>query len=103
MPVKVSRYFGKQYYRFHVRVTQSGLDRELWSRHAIVPVISHSPVAAVRLVREEFAPLVNDPTEFECLGPKGGVTHRYVGYEGLIMARMWGVSSDYEQLKLQLV
>ena len=40
------------------------------------------------------------PTEFECLGPKGGVTHRYVGFEGLIAAQMFACRPDWTQLKL---
>ncbi len=55
-PTKLSKYRGRQFYRFWVHITQSGLDREIWEKHAEVPVISHSSVEAVRLVQDELAP-----------------------------------------------
>lgn len=100
LPHKLGKYRGRQYYRFFVVAAQSGLDREIWSRSETLPVISHSAVEAVRLVQEEIAPLVDSPTEFKCAGPKGGVTYRYTGYEGMVWARMCRVRSNETQLEL---
>lgn len=84
----VGTYKGRKYYRFQVRLTQSGLDRDFWITQALVPVVAESAAAACNLVRDEIAPLVNHPTEIECLGPQGGLTSRFIGYDSLIWAKM---------------
>lgn len=98
LPTPLLPYRGRKMFRFRVVITQSGLDRELWNRQLDVPVIAPSAMAAVRLVQDEFAPKLFDPTEFECAGPKGGVTHRYMGYESIIGARMFAERSTGTQL-----
>lgn len=100
LPTPLLPYFGKKYYRFTVRATQSGLARELWERKTEFQVIAPSPSAACNLVKDEIAALVNDPTEIECAGPKGGVTHRWIGYDSLVWAKMCVERGDWEQLKL---
>lgn len=99
-PTPLDRYRGKKYYRFQVRVTQSGLNRTLWEKRADVPVISNSATKAVNLVRDELAPFLDYPAEFECMGPGGGVAHRFVGYESLVWAKMCRVNPDETQLVL---
>jgi hypothetical protein len=100
-PIPLSPYRGKKYYKFQVRVQQSGLDRTLWSRGIMFPVIASLPTEACNLIRDEVAPLVNDPTEIECLGIKGGVTHRWIGYESLIAAKMFQTLPEGKQLCLK--
>jgi hypothetical protein len=97
-PIPLSKYRGKRYFKFTVRVQQSGLDRELWKRAVEFPVISASAAEACNLIRDEVAPLVNDPTEIECLGIKGGATHRWIGYESLIAAKMFQCQPAFAQL-----
>ena len=99
-PIPLSRYQGKRYFRFTVRVKQSGLARELWERAWEFPVIASTPADACNLIRDEVAPKVNDPTEIECLGMKGGITHRWIGYESLIAAKMFSCRPDFAQLPL---
>jgi hypothetical protein len=99
-PTPLLPYRGKKFFRFHVRVMQSGLDRTIWERSALVPVIASSAVAAIRLVQEEFGPIVNDPTEFECAGPKGGITHRFIGWESLVAWKMFACRPAGKQLEL---
>jgi len=102
LPTPLSRYRGKRYYRFHVRLMQSGLDRTIWEHSEMVPVISDSAVKAVQLVQDECAPLLNYPAEFECLGPKGGITSRFTGYQGLIGAKLYSFSDNGHQLMLPI-
>lgn len=97
MPYPLSSYFGKRYYRFMVQLKQSGIS---WEHSETVEVIAPSASAACNLVKDEFAPLVERPTEIECLGPKGGSTGRFIGYESLIAAKMFAERGDWEQLKL---
>jgi hypothetical protein len=99
-PIPLSRYQGKRYFKFTVHVKQSGLDRQLWERNCEFPVIAQSAAEACNLIRDEVAPLVNDPTEIECAGMKGGVTHRWIGYESLIAAKMFSCRPDFTQLSL---
>jgi len=99
-PIPLSRYHGKRYFKFTVRVRQSGLDRQLWERAWEFPIIASSAAEACNSIRDEVAPKVNDPTEIECLGMKGGVTHRWIGYESLIAAKMFSCRPAGEQLPL---
>ena len=98
-PIPLSSYRGKRYYKFQVRVQQSGLDH---IRGILFPVIASSPADACNLIRDEVASLVNDPTEIECLGIKGGTTHRWIGYESLIAAKMFQTRPKGEQLCLKI-
>ena len=99
-PIPLSKYHGKQYFKFQVRVSQSGLSHTLWSRGVTFPVIAASTAEAVNLIRDEVAPKVDDPTEIECLGMKGGVTYRWLGYDSLIAAKMFAARPAMEQLPL---
>ena len=98
-PIPLSPYRGKRYYKFQVRVQQSGLDH---IRGILFPVIAPSPADACNLIRDEVAPLVIVPTEIECLGIKGGITHRWIGYESMIAAKMFQTRPEGEQLCLKL-
>ena len=100
LPYPLMPYFGKKYYRFNVRLKQSGLARDYWERSQTVQVIAPTPSASCNLVKDEFAPVVEHPTEIECLGPKGGITSRFIGYESLIWAKMSEERGDWKQLKL---
>lgn len=95
-------YQGKKYRRYQVVLEQSGLDRNYWHQDAVVPVIAESPIEACHLIKNEFAPLVNHPTEITCAGPKGGTRHLFIGYEGLIWAKMCQETPDYTQMVLAL-
>lgn len=99
-PAPLGKYRGKQYWRFTVRLSQSGVSRTFWQHDAEVQIIAPSPAAACNAIKDEFAAGMEHPTEFECLGPKGGVTHRYVGFEGLIAAQMFACRPGWTQLKL---
>lgn len=99
LPKRLGVYQGKTFSRYSVVLTQSGLDRELWSREGIVEVVAESPKAACWLVKDEFAPLVNHPTEIECAGPKGGLSHLFIGWESMIWAKMCATPKG-EQLML---
>jgi hypothetical protein len=94
----LSRYFGKRYYRFQVRVTQSGVHRTYWEFSQSVPVIASSAPEACRLIKDEIAAKVDQPTEIECAGVKGGITSRFIGYESLIWARMCAGDTENNQL-----
>lgn len=102
-PIPLSKYRGKRYYKFQVRLKQSGLNRTLWERSETVPIIASSPAEACNAIKDEFAPKVDHPTEIECLGIKGGITARFIGYEGLIWGQMCAVRPDYKQLTLSIV
>jgi hypothetical protein len=99
-PIPLSKYRGKRYYKFQVRLKQSGVHRDYWERTELIPIIAESPAAACNAIKDEFVSLVTDPTEIECLGPKGGITARFIGYEGLIWGQMCRVQPDYKQLPL---
>jgi hypothetical protein len=99
-PIPLSRYFGKRYYKFQVRLKQSGVHRTYWERSELVPIIAPSAAAACNAIKDEIASLVTEPTEIETLGPKGGVTARFIGYEGLIWGQMCKEQPDYKQLSL---
>jgi hypothetical protein len=100
LPRKLAKYRGRQYWKFFVVASQSGLNRTLWEHARELPIIATSASEAVNTIREEVAPKVDYPTEIECLGPKGGIVHRFIGYESLIWAKMGTVRGEYEQLKL---
>ena len=94
----LNKYFGKQYYRFQVVLTQSGLGRTYWEHKVALPIIAATPAEACNAIKDEFAASFENPTEIECAGPKGGVTHRFVGYESLIWAKMCADNPDKDQL-----
>lgn len=71
-PQKLGKYRGKTYYRFPVRLTQSGVGRDFWEHQIEVDIVAPSATAACNAIRDEFAAKVEHPTEFECLGPQGG-------------------------------
>ena len=98
-PQKLGKYRGKTYYRFPVRLTQSGVGRDFWEHQIEVDIIAPSATAACNAIRDEFAAKVEHPTEFECLGPQGGVTYRFVGFESMISAKMFAcdIQPDYQQ------
>jgi hypothetical protein len=99
-PTKLGKYRGTQYWRFTVRLTQSGLNRTYWEHDAEVQIIAPSPAAACNAIKDEFAAQMEHPTEFECPGPKGGIAHRFLGFEGMIAAQMFACRPDWQQLKL---
>lgn len=81
-------YRGKRYYKFTVVTETSGL---FWSKKRVFsPVIAESPVAAIELVREEvFKEVAKNPDklhpmEFLTWGVKGGLTHRFSGWESMV-------------------
>ena len=95
---------GRNVFTFFVRVQQSGVrdaqhDELFWCRSGLVPVVSTSAADACNYVRDLVAPYVTHPTEIECLGPKGGQTHRFIGWDSLMAAKML-LSPFDEQLTL---
>jgi len=96
-------YRGKKYFRFQVRATQSGVNRSFWKHAITVPVIAPSPAAACGFIRDEIAPKIEHPTEIECAGVRGGVTHRFIGYDSLISAKMWAGRKTHKQLEFAYV
>lgn len=99
-PTPLLPYFGKRYYKFNVRLKQSGLSREYWERSQMVQIIAPTASAACNAIKDEFVSLVEHPTEIECLGPKGGTTSRFIGYEGMIWGQMCAVRGAWTQQKL---
>jgi len=84
----MNKYKGRQYYKFHVLVEASGL---FWRKRVIHgPIIAESPASAIEVVREGIYKAIADkpdsmhPTEFTTWGVKGGVTHRFSGWESMI-------------------
>lgn len=102
LPVPLGKYKGKLYSRYTVVLSQSGLSHDLWAQAMSVQVIAESPAAACRAIKAEFASKLNYPTEFECQGARGGVVSRFLGYEGLVMAQMDAVTTDWRQLEMAL-
>jgi len=93
----LNRYKGKQFYRFYVVVSQSSI----YHREEIVlSIIAPSATDAVNAIRDEFWGKVTNPTEFEVAGPKGGITHRFIGWESAVAGQMWATRPDAVQLGL---
>lgn len=82
----LSPYKGKAVYTFNVVVRQSGID---WQHEETIAIVSQSAAEAVNFIRDILAPRVEYPTEIETTGPKGGIVHRFIGWESLIGARMF--------------
>lgn len=99
LPKLLGTYRGRSYSRYYVVLTQSGLDRDFWISRAAIEVVAESPSAACNLVKDEIAAKVNHPTEIECMGPKGGITSRFIGYDALIWAKMQAAQPDERQLE----
>lgn len=100
------KYKGKTYSTYYVRISQSGVrdqshDELHWCNESLVPVIAQSPADAIRLVQDEIGHLVQHPTEFECMGPKGGIVHRFIGWESMIAQQMFHCRPMFEQLTLR--
>lgn len=72
---------GKRFHRYPVRATWSGIS---WKHEVRDVVIAESPAAAANWFLEFWASKVLQPVEVEAVGPKGGVTFRYLGWEGSI-------------------
>jgi len=100
LPHPLGTYRGKKYSRYSVVLRQSGLNRTLWQHERVAEVIAESPKAACWFIKDEFAPLVDYPTEIECAGPKGGIAHLFIGYDALIWAKMCAPKPDWAQLTL---
>lgn len=99
---RLGRVQGRNAYRFVVIVSQSYLDYTLVEDRLHVEIIATSAAEACNTILAEFAPMVEKPTTFETRGTKGGVTRRWVGWDGLIGAKMWRGHPDHDQLELRL-
>jgi hypothetical protein len=99
LPHKLGSYRGKNYSRYTVRVTQSGIG---WEHHADFEIIAESPKAAVNAIQDELAPRMGRPTEFETVGPAGGKCHRFCGWESLVAYQMFACRPESGQLPLNL-
>lgn len=100
---------GRTVWTFFVRVSQSGVrdaqhDELFWINQKGVEVVAHTAADACNLVRDLIAPHVERPTEIETIGPKGGRTGRFIGWDSLIAARMFanGYADELEQTNLNL-
>ena len=93
-------FHGRRVYRFRVRVEyQQGLFNDTdKSYHDVVAFTAADAANWTRdnLVDAERLDLVDVVTR----GPRGGITHRYMGYESLIFYSMLGRRTDARQLDL---
>lgn len=82
----LNEYRGKQYYRFSVLISQSGVAREPWQcQRLIKDVIAEKPADAINWVRDNVPPLIAQyPCNWSTRGVKGGRTHRFAGWETVI-------------------
>lgn len=95
-------YRGKRYYKFTVMTVTSGL---FWAKKRVFsPVIAESPASAIEVVREEIYKEVAknpdklNPMEFLTWGVKGGLTHRFSGWESMVGgALMYQVTPTMQQ------
>jgi len=99
LPHKLGKYRGKTYSRYTVNLQQSGL---CWENNLQVEIVAESPAAACNALQSEFGPFLQRPTEFTTLGARGGITHRYLGWESLVGAHLWAARSNTEQLAFAL-
>lgn len=88
----MNTYKGEKYYKFHVVVQTSGL---FWSKSQTYgPIIATSAGDAIEVIREEIyktiakKPELMRPMEFFSWGVKGGVTHRFSGWESMVGGAM---------------
>ena len=93
----LNRYRGKQFYRFYVVVSQSSINHR---SEIVLPIIAPSATDAVNAIRDEYWGRVSYPTEFEVAGPKGGITHRFIGWESAVAGQMFATRPDATQLAL---
>lgn len=101
IPHRLGKYRGKTYWRYHVVVSQDGLDSDLWHGEASCDVIASKPEDAANLVRDELCDKVDYPTSVVTCGPKGRIVERFIGYMTLIGSRI-GISRRETQLNLNL-
>lgn len=85
-------YRSKRYYKFTVVTITSGM---FWSKKRVYsPIIAESPASAIEVVREEIykefakTPDKIQPMEFLTWGVKGGLTHRFSGWESMVGGAM---------------
>lgn len=101
---KIGSYQGKPVYRVPVRVVLNNSQGRLadWINppSACVEIIARSAVEAANYVRDLVAH--RPETEVFAYGPKGGETHRFVGWESSIFHQMTQPRSTFEQLSLSL-
>jgi hypothetical protein len=97
LPHRLGKYKGRTYSRYTVRVTQSGIG---WQNSLDVEIVAATPADAVNAVQRELAPKVEQPTEFETVGPAGGRHSRFTGWESMVAAKMFACRPDYCQLAL---
>lgn len=98
----MNTYKGKRYYKFTVVVQASGLFWRKQVTHG--PIIAESPAAAIEVVREGIYKAIAKnpdrmhPMEFFTWGVKGGVTHRFSGWESMVGgALMYRVTPAMQQ------
>jgi len=94
---------GEKCHRYPVRATWSGVDRSYWARHVTDVVIARSPGEAAAYWLDFWSARVQYPVEVEAVGPKGGITHRYRGWEGTIGAAMMAERSTHRQVDFPFV
>jgi len=99
LPHKLGTYKDRTFWRFVVRLTQSSIN----VKHQLeFDIVAASAAEACNAIRGEVAPKLEYPAEFECAGPRGGITHRWVGWEAITAAKMFACRPHYTQLKLSL-
>lgn len=81
-----TKYKGKQYYRFAVLISQSGVARQPWQcQRLIKDVIARNGGDAIRWVRDNVPPLIKDyPCNWSTRGVQGGVKFQYAGWNTVI-------------------
>ncbi len=81
-------------FRFFPRVSWSTLTERA---EITLPVIAPSASGAANLVADEMVNKSPRPFEVECAGPRGGIIHRFRGWESLIGAQMFAARANYVQ------
>lgn len=81
-----TKYKGRQFYKFHVLISQSGVARQPWQcQRLIKDVIAEKPADAINWVRDNVPPLIEHyPCNWSTRGVKGGHTHRFAGWNTII-------------------
>lgn len=89
---------GKRYSRYPVRVLFNNPRACRTERVQITSVIASSPAEAANYIVAEIGDVPN--VEITAYGPKGGATHRFIGYESAVYAAMMADHPERAQLGL---
>lgn len=94
---------GERCHRYPVRAYWSGVDHSFWESHVTDVVIARSPAEAAAHWLDFWSARVQYPVEVEAVGPKGGITHRYRGWEATIGAALLEGLPTHQQVEFRFV